>query len=103
MNRTIKLVLAVIFVLLITFSAISIFQTLGKRLKVDVTDRGLYTLSAGTRSILGKLNQPIKFKLYYAKTAAMKAPTRLSTTTTTMNSSKPCLKNTLPPRKDGCS
>jgi len=77
MSRTIKLVLAVIFVLLITFSAISIFQDLGKRLKVDVTDRKLYTLSAGTRSILAKLNQPIKFKLYYAKTAAMKGPDQI--------------------------
>ena len=47
MSRTIKVILAVIFVLLITFSAISIFQDLGKRLKVDVTDRKLYT---GTRA-----------------------------------------------------
>ncbi len=77
MSRTIKLVLAVIFILLITFSAISIFQTLGKRLKIDVTDRRLYTLSAGTRSILAKLNQPIKFKLYYAKTAALKGPDQI--------------------------
>ena len=77
MSRTIKVILAVIFVLLITFSAISIFQDLGKRLKVDVTDNRLYTLSAGTRSILAKLNQPIKFKLYYAKTAAMKGPDQI--------------------------
>jgi ABC-2 type transport system permease protein len=77
MSRTIKMTLAVIFVLLITFSAISIFQDLGKRLKVDVTDHKLYTLSAGTRSILAKLNQPIKFKLYYAKTAAMKGPDQI--------------------------
>ena len=36
MSRTIKVILAVIFVLLVTFSAISIFQDLGKRLKVDL-------------------------------------------------------------------
>jgi ABC-2 type transport system permease protein len=77
MSRTIKVILAVIFVLLITFSAISIFQDLGKRLKVDVTDHKLYTLSAGTRSILAKLNQPVKLKLYYAKTAAMKGPDQI--------------------------
>jgi ABC-type uncharacterized transport system involved in gliding motility auxiliary subunit len=77
MSRTIKVILAVIFVLLITFCAISIFQDLGKRLKVDITDHKLYTLSAGTRSILAKLNQPIKFKLYYAKTAAMKGPDQI--------------------------
>ncbi len=77
MSRTIKVILAVIFVLLMTFSAISVFQDLGKRLKIDVTDHKLYTLSAGTRSILAKLNQPIKFKLYYAKTAAMKGPDQI--------------------------
>ena len=67
MSRTIKAIIAVIFVLVITFSAISIFQNIGKRLKVDVTEQKLYTLSAGTKSILAKLNQPIKLKLYYAK------------------------------------
>jgi len=77
MSRTIKVILAVIFVLLITFGAISIFQDLGKRLKVDVTDHKLYTLSAGTRSILAKLNQPVKLRLYYAKTAAMKGPDQI--------------------------
>jgi len=77
MSRTIKMILAVIFVLLVTFSAISVFQDLGKRLKVDVTDHKLYTLSTGTKSILAKLNQPIKLKLYYAKTAAMKGPDQI--------------------------
>jgi ABC-type uncharacterized transport system involved in gliding motility auxiliary subunit len=70
-------VLAIIFVLLITFGAISICQNLGKRLKVDVTDQKLYTLSAGTKSILAKLNQPLKLKLYYARTASMKGPDQI--------------------------
>ena len=77
MSRAIRLILAVIFVLLITFGAISICQNLGKRLKVDVTDQKLYTLSAGTKSILAKLNQPLKLKLYYAKTASMKGPDQI--------------------------
>ena len=77
MSRTIRLILAVIFVLLITFGAISICQNLGKRLKVDVTDQKLYTLSDGTKSILTKLNQPLKLKLYYAKTASMKGPDQI--------------------------
>jgi ABC-type uncharacterized transport system involved in gliding motility auxiliary subunit len=58
----------------ITFSAISICQDVGKRLKVDVTGPKVYTLSAGTKAILGKLNQPITLKLFYSKTAAMKGP-----------------------------
>ncbi|MGA2679884.1 MAG: Gldg family protein [Sedimentisphaerales bacterium] len=77
MSRTIRVILAVIFVLLITFGAISICQNLGKRLKVDVTGQKLYTLSAGTKSILAKLNQPLKLKLYYAKTASMKGPDQI--------------------------
>jgi ABC-type uncharacterized transport system involved in gliding motility auxiliary subunit len=77
MNRTIRAILGTILVLIIAFSGISIFQNLGSRLKLDVTDEGLYTLSDGTRAILKKLNQPIKAKLYYAKTAALKAPDQI--------------------------
>jgi ABC-type uncharacterized transport system involved in gliding motility auxiliary subunit len=67
----------VVFVLIITFSAISIFQDIGKRVKVDVTEQKLYTLSDGTKAILAKLNQPITLKLYYAKTVAMKGPDQI--------------------------
>lgn len=72
MNRTIRVIIGVILVLVIMFSAISICQNIGKSLKVDVTEQDLYTLSDGTRGILSKLNQPVKVKLYYAKTAALK-------------------------------
>ena len=72
MNRTIRVIIGVILVLVIMFSAISICQNIGKSLKVDVTEQDLYTLSDGTRGILSKLNQPVRVKLYYAKTAALK-------------------------------
>ncbi|MFH1370304.1 MAG: GldG family protein [Planctomycetota bacterium] len=77
MSRTLRAIIAVIFVLVITFSAISISQNVGKRLKIDVTEQKLYALSAGTKAILAKLNQPITLKLYYAKTAAMKGPDQI--------------------------
>jgi ABC-2 type transport system permease protein len=77
MNRTIRTVLAVIFVGVIMFCGISISQNIGEGLRVDITDQGLYTLSQGTRSILGKLNQPLTLKLYYTKTAARKAPDQI--------------------------
>jgi len=77
MSRTIRAFLGAILVLIIAFSGISISQNLGKRLRVDVTDQGLYTLSKGTKAILGRLNQPIKAKLFYAKTAAMKGPDQI--------------------------
>ncbi len=77
MNRTIRAIIGAVLILIIVFSGISICQNLGARLKLDVTERGMYTLSDGTRAILGKLNQPIKAKLYYAKTAALKAPDQI--------------------------
>lgn len=51
---------------------IYIGSTLFKKAKVDITEEGLYTLSKGTKSILSKLDAPIKLKLYYSKTAANK-------------------------------
>jgi len=77
MNRTMRAVLGAVLILVIVFSAISISQNIGKSLKLDITDQRLYTLSEGTTSILSKLNQPIKAKLYYAKTASLKGPDQI--------------------------
>jgi ABC-2 type transport system permease protein len=76
-NRTVKAIIGAIFVFVITFSAISICQNIGKTLRVDITEQKIYTLSDGTKAILAKLNQPITLKLYYAKTAAMKGPDQI--------------------------
>jgi len=77
MSRTIRAFTGAVLVLVIAFSGISICQNIGKRWKVDVTDQQLYTLSDGTKAILGKLNQPLKIKLFYAKTAALKGPDQI--------------------------
>ena len=77
MNRTIRAILGAVLILIIAFSGISICQNIGGRLKVDITEQGLYTLSDGTRAILGRLNQPITAKLFYARTAALKAPDQI--------------------------
>ena len=77
MNRTIRAIIGAVLVLVIVFSAISIAQNIGKSLKLDITEQQLYKLSDGTKSILNKLNQPIKAKLYYAKTAALKGPDQI--------------------------
>jgi ABC-type uncharacterized transport system involved in gliding motility auxiliary subunit len=77
MNRTIRAILAVVFLAVIVFSAISITQNAFKQVRFDVTDHKLYTLSDGTKAILARLNQPVKMKLYYTKTAAMKAPDQI--------------------------
>jgi len=77
MNRVSRAIIAVVFVAAITFSAISICQTTAKSLRVDITEQRLYSLSDGTKAILAGLNQPIKLKLYYTKTAAMKGPDQI--------------------------
>ncbi len=77
MNRIVRVIIGIILVLVITFCAISICQNIGKSLRVDVTEQNLYTLSDGTKAILAKLNQSVKVKLYYAKTAALKGSDRI--------------------------
>jgi len=77
MKRTLRAILGVVFIGIIVFSAISICQHTGRGLRADVTERALYTLSGGTRAILSKVNQPLTLKLYYTKTAAMKAPDQI--------------------------
>jgi ABC-type uncharacterized transport system involved in gliding motility auxiliary subunit len=73
MCRTLRTVAAVVLVGIIMFCAIIICQNVGKTLRVDITDQKLYTLSDGTKAILAELNQPLKLKLYYTKTATRKA------------------------------
>ena len=63
MSRTIRAIIGAALVLVIIFSAISITQNIGKSLKLDITEQRLYVLSDGTKSILGKLDQPINHVL----------------------------------------
>ncbi|KPK76184.1 MAG: hypothetical protein AMJ79_07690 [Phycisphaerae bacterium SM23_30] len=77
MNRTLRAIIGVMLVGIIMFSAISICQNLGGALRADITEQKLYTLSRGTKAILGRLNQPITIKLFYAKTAALKGPDQI--------------------------
>ena len=47
-------------------------STLFKRVKLDFTQEGLYTLSPSTETLLKKLDSQVKLKLYYSKIAANK-------------------------------
>lgn len=77
MNRMMRSVLAIVFVVIISLSAISICQNLTRSWRIDITDQKIYTLSQGTKNILAGLNQPLKMKLYYTKTAAIKGPDQI--------------------------
>jgi ABC-2 type transport system permease protein len=74
MSKTIRTALAVLCVLVIALCAILILQKTFRRARLDLTQDKIYTLSAGTRHILGQLSQPLTLKLYYSRTAAMKGP-----------------------------
>jgi ABC-type uncharacterized transport system involved in gliding motility auxiliary subunit len=73
MNRTTRAILGIFFIAVIAVAAIYLSQNLGKQVRWDITERKLYTLSDGTKEILADLKQPITLKLFYTKTAAMKA------------------------------
>jgi len=74
MNATIRTALAILCVLVIAVCAILIIQRVSARTAVDLTEDKLYTLSDGTRNVLKDIGKPITLKLYYSRTAAMKAP-----------------------------
>jgi len=77
MNRTVKIIMAITFIVVIAVSLVSIVHKLGKSMRLDITERKLYTLSDGTKQILDGLTQPITIKLFYSKTASMKAPDQI--------------------------
>ncbi len=74
MNRSSKTILALIFILVIAVSAIVIVDKVSSFARMDITDQKLYSLSDGTKTILKRINQPVSIELYYAETAALKAP-----------------------------
>jgi ABC-type uncharacterized transport system involved in gliding motility auxiliary subunit len=77
MDRTIRAIIAIGLIAVVAVTAIAVCQKVGKGLRMDITDQKLYTLSDGTKAIIGGLNQPVKVKLYYTKTAAMKGPDQI--------------------------
>ena len=77
MSRMTRAILAIFFIAVIGVSAISISHGLFKNMRLDMTEHRLYTLSDGTKEILSDLKQPITLKLFYTRTAAMKAPDQI--------------------------
>jgi len=77
MRSSLRTLAAVLCIILIAVCTVMVFQAIVGRTRIDLTQNRLYTLSKGTRHILGELNQPIKLELYYARTAAMKGPEQI--------------------------
>ncbi len=71
--NTLRTTLGILLTLVIAFAGINVCQNVGKRIKFDVTEKKLYSLTDGSKAIIKKLSQPITAKLYFAKTASLKA------------------------------
>src|SRR5687768_15252179 len=56
--------IALAFVALVALSSIAL-----RGLRLDLTDKQQYTLSPGTLAILGKIDEPVRLKLYYSEHA----------------------------------
>ncbi len=61
--------LGVLFVALTILSSVLL-----KGMRVDLTENGLYTLSEGTRKILGSMDEPVKLTLYFSEEASRDLP-----------------------------
>jgi len=77
MRSILRTILAVVCVMLIAICAVLILQKIFGRAGLDLTEHRIYTLSQGTRNILGKLDQTVKLKLYYSRVAARKGPEQI--------------------------
>ena len=59
----------------ILFVAVNVLAgTTLKSSRFDLTDEGLYTLSDGTREVLGSIDEPLNFRLYVSRSLAEAAP-----------------------------
>jgi len=63
--------LASIALIVVLFVAANIVSSLWLRsARIDLTQNGLYTVSAGTRATLAKLQEPITLRMYYSRESA---------------------------------
>jgi ABC-type uncharacterized transport system involved in gliding motility auxiliary subunit len=57
------------------FFAVNVFSNVAlKSARIDLTDQQLYTLSEGTKKILGGIEEPLTLRLYYSKKLATNLP-----------------------------
>jgi ABC-type uncharacterized transport system involved in gliding motility auxiliary subunit len=61
--------LAVAFVALVALSAVAL-----RGVRLDLTEQRLHTLSDGTVRILGRIDEPVRLKLFYSEKAARDVP-----------------------------
>lgn len=74
MNKSVFTLIALLVALAIFFSVNLASSALFRSARVDLTESRLYTLSEGTRNILGGMQEPVTLRLYYSKKLAGETP-----------------------------
>ncbi|MEQ8433805.1 MAG: GldG family protein [Oceanicaulis sp.] len=70
-----RFLLVMIASLVVGFAGLNLFAgaTLDG-LRLDLTERGLYQLSPGTREVLARIDEPVELNFYYSRTEAARYP-----------------------------
>jgi ABC-2 type transport system permease protein len=77
MKSTPRLIVAVVCLIVSAVCAAMIVEKIVGGTRLDLTQHRVYTLTQGTRNILGEIAQPLTLTLYYSRTAAMKGPEQI--------------------------
>ena len=72
MNKKSERSISIILSLICGVFIIYLGSGLLSRIKIDVTENNLYSLSDGSKKIIRKINKPLRMKLFYSKTAAQR-------------------------------
>lgn len=72
LKRNLRALTAVFLIGLIGFSSITLLAKAGRSLRIDLTEGKIYTLSGWTRDTIRSLSYPVKLKLFYSRTEALK-------------------------------
>ena len=59
-SKTLALVLLLVGLVLVNYLASSI------PMRIDATQENIYSLSSGTKTMLGKINEPVAIDLYFS-------------------------------------
>lgn len=72
LKKNLKVLTAIFLIALIAFSSITLLTKLGRSLKLDLTEDRIYSLSDETKTIVAGLTHPVRLKLFYSRTEALK-------------------------------
>ena len=72
LKKNLKVLTAIFLIALIAFSSITLLAKLGRALKLDLTEDRIYSLSDETGKIIGGLTHPVRLKLFFSRTEALK-------------------------------